>query len=155
MIRTNVAIRTKSSDLIDFLYPNFTRISEFSPFVDGGVIFDGDSKYLQMFRDANIPYIYVKGTPEFDLTIPETLLTFVFDKWDKKPSNALMDYFKSFTSVNSTLEDIAKQIWVTGKYSLIDEDEKRMDKLYSMFARGSSYDLMKEFLFYHIYFYYY
>lgn len=146
MIRTNVAIRTKSSELVEFLYPNFVRLSEFSPFVDGGVIFDGDSKYLQMFRDSNIPYIYIKGSPEFDLTIPENLLTFVFDKWDKKPSNALMDYFTSHTSVNEELENIAKQVWVTGKYSLLDEDEKRMDKLYSMFARGSSYDLIKEFL---------
>lgn len=146
MIRTNIAIRTKSSDLVDFFYPNFTRMSEFSPFIDGGVIFDGDSKYLQMFRDSNIKYIYVKGTPEYDLTIPENLLTFVFDKWDKKPTNSLIDYFNQYDKVNDELENIAKQIWVTGKYTIIDEDEKRMDKLYSLFARGSSYDLMKEFL---------
>lgn len=146
MIRSNVAIRTRTPELIDFFYPKYMRLKEYSPFLDCGVIFEGDSKYLQSFRDNNIPYIYVKGTPEFDLTIPENLLNFVYEKWDKKPPKGLTDYFNSFDKVNDELEDLAKQIWVTGKCSHEETSETRMNNLYTSFARGSTYDLIKEYI---------
>lgn len=146
MIRSNVAIRTKTPELVDFFYPKYMRLKEYSPFLDCGVIFEGDSKYLQSFRDNNIPYIYVKGTPEFDLTIPENLLNFVYEKWDKKPPKGLTDYFNSFDNVNDELEELAKQVWVTGKCSHEDVSETRMNNLYTSLARGSTYDLIKEYI---------
>lgn len=145
MIRTNVAIRTLSPELVEFFYPNYVKTSEFSPFMTTGVIFDGDSKYLQDFRDNNIPYIYVKGSPEFDLTIPENLLNFVFDKWNKKPTKSLVMYFTKYDSVNIELENIAKQIWVTGKYTINEDISERMNNLYASFARGSTYDIIVEY----------
>ena len=74
MIRNNIALRTRSKELVEFFYPTYTVLHEYTPFVTGGVIYDGDSSYLQQFRDNNVKYIYIKGTPEFDLTIPENLL---------------------------------------------------------------------------------
>lgn len=147
MIKTNIAIRTTSPDLVDFFYPNFRRTSEFSPFLSGGVIFDGDSKYLQSFRDNKIPYIYVKGTPEYDLTIPENLLKFVFDKWDKVPTKALEEKFKEYDKTNKELENIAKIVWVTGKYTNYNEDlEKGLEHLYSLLVRGNKYEVTKKIL---------
>lgn len=146
MIRSNISIRSNNIGFIEFLYPNYTLTKEYSPFIEGGVIFDGDSKYLPMFRDAGIPYIYVKGTPEYDLTIPETLLNFVYEKWDKKPPQRLIDYFNSYDKVNDELIGIAKDIWVRGKYTLEDNIDVRIENLYGLFARGATYDLMKEYL---------
>lgn len=146
MVRSNIAIRAINTEFIEFLYPNYTLTKEYSPFIEGGVIFEGDSKYLQMFRDAGIPYIYIKGTPEYDLTIPETLLNFVFEKWNKKPSEALLSYFNNFDKVNDELIGIAKEIWVRGKYTLYGESEVRMNNLYGLFARGSTYEMMQTFL---------
>lgn len=149
MVRSNVAIRAVNTEFIEFLYPNYTRIKEYSPFIEGGVIFDGDSKYLQMFRDAGIPYIYIKGTPEYDLTIPETLLNFVYEKWDKKPPQKLIDYFKEHEKVTDELTDIAKEVWVRGKYTMDENDEKRLYGLYQMFAGGrvgATYNIMNEYL---------
>lgn len=145
MIRSNVAIRTRYPELVEFFYPTYTKTKEFSPFIDGGVIFEGDSSYLQKFRDNNIPYIYIKGTPEFDLTIPENLLNFVFDKWDKKPTKALHDYFISFDKSNDELEEISKQIWITGKYTFEEATEDRMKNVYSLLTRGSTYEILKEY----------
>ena len=146
MIRSNIAVRASKPELIEFFYPNYIKLSEYSPFVEGGVIYDGESKYLQSFRDANIPYIYIKGTPEYDLTVPENLLNFVFDKWDKKPTKALVDLFKSKDSVTDEMIDIAKQVWVTGKYSVEDDVEERMNNLQKSLARGSTYDIIKEYV---------
>ena len=147
----NVSIRTRSPEMIDFFYPNYTRLKEFSPFVDGGVIFEGDSKYLQRFRDANIPYIYVKGTPEYDLTIATNLIDFVYSKWDKKPPKKVVEYVECLDYEKSKLDiqeidDMCKQIWVTGKCSIEESTEERMSGLQKMLARASSYELMKEFL---------
>lgn len=146
MIRSNVSIRTRSPELIDFFYPKYMRLKEFSPFLDCGVIFEGDSKYLQSFRDNNIPYIYVKGTPEFDLTIPENLLNFVYDKWEKKPPKGISDYFNSFDKVTDELEELSKQIWVTGKCSIEETSDVKMNNLFSSFARGSTYDIISEYI---------
>lgn len=146
MIRNNIAIRTRSKELVEFFYPNYTVLHEYSPFISGGVIFDGDSKYLQMFRDAGVKYIYIKGTPEFDLTIPSVLLNFVYDKWDKKPTKYLEEYFSSFDKVTDELEDICKQIWVSGKAVHEEQVEERISGLYSMLARTATYEIMKEYL---------
>lgn len=146
MVKSNVAIRAVNTEFIEFLYPNYTLTKEYSPFIEGGVIFDGDSKYLQMFRDAGIPYIYIRGTPEFDLTIPETLLNFVYDKWDKKPPQKLTEYFKGYEKVNEELTNIAKEVWVRGKYTIEESNDVRIVNLYGMFARGSTYNMMQTFL---------
>ena len=139
---TNVAIRTKSPELVDFFYPNFVRTDVFSPFLKG-VIFTGDSKYLQSFRDAKIPYIYVKGTPEYDLTIPENLFKFVYGKWNKEPPIYLLTKFKGIDKVNTEMEDIAKLVWVKGSYKSEEEEEKKLEGLYSLMSRGSSYDILR------------
>lgn len=146
MIKNNVAIRTRSKELVEFFYPNYTLIHEYSPFISGGVIFDGDSKYLQQFRDVGVPYIYIKGTPEYDLTIPSNLLEFVYDKWDKKPTKALSEYFSSFDKLDDELENICKQIWVSGKYTLEEQVEERIKGLYRMIARSSTHEVTSEFL---------
>lgn len=150
MIR-NVSIRTKSPEMIDFFYPNYTRLKEYSPFVEGGVIFEGDSSYLQRFRDAGIPYIYVKGTPEYDLTIATNLLDFVYSKWEKKPPKRVSDYIGSLDYEKNKIDiqeidDLCKQIWVTGKCNIEDSAEERLSNLYKSLARTNSYDLMKEYL---------
>lgn len=145
----NVAIRTKTPEMIEFFYPNFTRISTYSPFIEGGVIFDGDASYLQKFRDAGIPYIYVKGTPEYDLTIVENLLDFVYQKWDKKPPKRILDYVSELDYGGKDTEEInnmCKQIWVTGKCSIEEESEERLQNLYKSLSRLGSYDLMKDYL---------
>lgn len=142
---TNVAIRTKSPELVDFFYPNFVRTNVYSPFLKG-VIFEGDSKYLQSFRYAKIPYIYVKGTPEYDLTIPENLLNFVYKKWSKEPPKYLLDKFKSNDKVTDELEDIAKLIWIQGKYKDEEDIDTRLEKLYFLLPRGSSWEILCELL---------
>lgn len=146
MIRNNIALRTKTPGFVEFLYPNYVKLNEFSPFIEGGVIFTGDSKYLQSFRDYNIPYIYVKGTPEYDLTIPVNLFEFVYAKWDKTPPKKVADYIRKFDEVNVELEDLAKLVWVTGKCTIEDDDEVRMSNLYSLLGSGSMFAIMEEFL---------
>lgn len=146
MIKYNISIRTKSPELVEFLYPNYMKLSSFSPFVEGGVIFSGDSKYLQSFRDYNIPYIYVKGTPEYDLTIPNNLFEFVYSKWDKSVPQKVLDYIKGIDTVTSELEELAKLVWVTGKCSIETNEETRMYKLYSLLSGGSVYKIIEEFL---------
>lgn len=146
MILNNIAIRTKSPELVEFFYPNYFKTSDYSPFIENGVIFSGDSKYLQSFRDAGIPYIYTKGTPEYDLTIPENLANFVYAKWDKKPTAKVLEIFKSKDKVTTEMEEIAKQVWVTGRCVLDDEILERLKGLYSLLARGSSYDIIDKFL---------
>ena len=146
MIRNNIALRTRSKELVEFFYPTYTVLHEYTPFITGGVIYDGDSSYLQQFRDNNVKYIYIKGTPEFDLTIPENLLNFVYDKWEKKPPKYLVEYFTSFDKVTDELEDMSKQIWVSGKVSVEEQVEERLEGLYSLLARGSTYEIMKEYL---------
>lgn len=146
MIPVNVSVRVTHPELIDFFYPNFTRVSEYSPFYEGGVIFSGDSKYLQKFRDNGTSYIYVKGTPEYDLTIPENLLNFVFDKWDKKPTKYLEEIFQSCDDVDDKLINIAKSVWVTGKYVEEVEESERINNLYGQLVRGDTYRLLNSFL---------
>lgn len=147
---TNVAIRTRNPEMIDFFYPNYTRLSEFSPFITGGVIFSGDSKYLQRFRDLNIPYVYTKGTPEFDLTIPEVLINFVYQKWNKVPTKKVLEYVQSLNVDNDNdaneLDNISKIIWVTGKCWLDEESDERLSHLYKSLSRLSSFNLIKEYL---------
>lgn len=145
MIPVNVAIRTTTPELIDFFYPNFSRLKEYTSFVDTGVIFEGDSKFLQKFRDNNISYIYTKGTPEYDLTIPENLLNFVFAKWDKQPTKALQEIFNK-DKITDEMIKIAKIVWVTGKYAVLDDEEERMQNLYTILSKGSTYDTMRTFL---------
>lgn len=146
MLINNVSIRTKSPELVEFFYPNYFKTSSYSPFIEGGVIFDGDSKYLQSFRDSGIPYIYTKGTPEYDLTIPENLLNFVYKKWDKNPPSYMLDYFNSFDKVNDELEEQAKLIWVNGKSYIQDNEENEMNMLYSVIARSPLFDIISKFL---------
>jgi hypothetical protein len=145
---TNVSIRTNKPELIEFFYPNYTKTNQYSPFISGGVIFDGDAKYLQMFRDNSIPYIYVKGTPEYDLTIPSNLLQFVFDKWDKKPTNALSEYFNTLDYKRNAdeIDTICKQIWVTGKYTLDVEKEETISKFYDMLSTRGTTELLQNYL---------
>ena len=147
MIKTNVSIRANDIGLIEFFYPKYTKTSEYSPFIETGVIFDGDSKYLPMFRDNNINYIYVKGTPEYDLTIPTNLLEFVFDKWDKKPPNKLLEYVSTldFKYNSSEIYDICKQVWVTGKYTLVESTDKRIN-IFDSLAKKSQLDLIIDYI---------
>lgn len=145
----NVSIRTKTPEMIEFFYPNFIRMSTYSPFVDGGVIFDGDASFLQKFRDAGIPYIYTKGTPEYDLTIVENLLDFVYQKWNKKPPKRVLEYVSTLKYDGRDTDEInnmCKQVWVTGTCDSEGNDEKRFENLYKQITRGNSYDLMSEYL---------
>lgn len=147
MIPINVAIRVKNIEILEFFYPNYRVTDTYSPFIEGGVIFTGNSKFLPMFRDNNIPYIYAAGTPEYDLTIPVNLLNFVLSRWDKKPTKKLLDYFDSLDFKHNADEiyDVCKQLWVTGK-CLLDVDDSKQMNLYHALAYDNPIDMIKNYL---------
>lgn len=146
MVPSNVSIRARSVEIIEFLYPDYQLVHQYSPLIEGGVIYDGDAKYLQMFRDNNIPYIYVKGTPEYDLTVPERFLEFVYMKWDKQPPKYMVEYLDTldYKKRPEEVELILKQIWITGKSS-ITESEK-VGGFYEALAKKSPIDIMSMYL---------
>lgn len=146
MIPSNVSIRARSIGLVEFMYPNYQVVHQFSPLIEGGVIFDGDPKYLQMFRDNNIPYIYVKGSPEYDLTVVDNFISFVYSKWNKNPPKYVVDYLLNLDKNGryNEIELILKQVWVTGKCEII--DDSKMISFFSSLADSGALTIIRQYL---------
>ena len=147
---TNVSIRVKNQGLLDFFYPDYKRLHEFSMFAEGGVIYDGDSKYLQKFRDNGVNYIYIVGTPEYDLTVAENLIRFVYSKWGKEPTKKVLEYISELDYNRESdavlIEDIAKTVWVAGRtFFDLENDVYLKDFLYA-FPKASLLNSITKYL---------
>lgn len=125
-------VKAEDVGLIQFLYPHHVLRSEISRTdVGKDVIFTGlITPGIMAMAKASIGQVIVtKGKPEVDLTSPETILDFVYQRWSKPVPKYVQDQLSSYSP--EEIVEMAKVVWVSGKWP----GEETPDLIiYSLFA---------------------
>lgn len=107
-----------SPDDYSFYFPDYTLVTS----VKTLNLFDNPTRLLIKARDPLLQpliqqaesVIYLLGNPDYDLTTREGLISFVYDKQGKKPSQKLIENYMTYT--DEEFNYYCKVYWVCGKW---------------------------------------
>jgi hypothetical protein len=114
-------VNITNKDLLEFFYPNFIIKDILFFDNESSIIYTGKTQrnLLGYLKNNTKEFINTVGVCDIDLDIKETLITFVYDKFNKIPKEKTMELILSLPTMD--FSNYVKTYWVSGISSLDDD----------------------------------